>query len=201
MPLDTIDPPMAAYETVRTTLSDLAGQGAFRTPALRRAEPASLAISTPHRLAVLGLNRIPRARDLRSVVEFKGWRFLVHDRTRVVAAADALEVEGKRYRLGQLNEGPFVAGTEDAIRRAENLDQVRRGRFLPVFLLVPAVYVAALWLENQQGKTDVVIVMPPAPKEFKEWVPMSTAPFLAGLRRLAALVPAEGKQAEEPSGG
>src|SRR5262245_21355874 len=201
MPLHTIDPPIGAYETVRSTIADLATQGGFRTPVLRRAEPTSLAISTPHRVGVLGLNRLKDAKDLRSIVEHKGWRFLVHDRERVVAAVDAVEVDKNQYRLGQVNEGPFVAGAEDAIRRAERLDEVRRGEFAPVFLLAPAVYVAALWLEDQQLKADIVIVMPPTPKEFTAWEPMAAPPFLVVLEDLAARVPPEDKRAKEPSGG
>lgn len=201
MPLQSIEPPIAAYEAVRSTIADLAAQGAFRTPALRRADPASIAISTPHRVAVLALNRIRGAKDLRSVVEQKGWRFLVHDGTGVIAAVDALQAEKNQYRLGQLNEGPFVAGTERAIRRAEQLDRVQRGQYAPVFLLVPAVYVVALWLEDQQRNSDLVMVMPPQPKEFTAYDPIPVRTFLARLEGLAALVPAEEKKGKEPSGG
>jgi hypothetical protein len=103
--------------------------------------------------------------------------------------------------LGQVNEGPFVTGTEDAIRRAEQLDQVRRGKFAPVFLLVPAVYVAALWLEDEQSTADLVMVMPPVPKDFTPFSAMPVPPFVASLERLAALVPAEDRKATYPGGG
>src|SRR6476469_3956191 len=86
MPLQIIDPPMAAYEAARSTIANLASQAAFRTPALRRADPAAIALSTPHRMAILRLDRIRGANDVRSVVDIKGWRFLVHEGTRVVAA-------------------------------------------------------------------------------------------------------------------
>jgi hypothetical protein len=201
MSLQPIDPPIGAYEAVRSTIATLAAQDGFRTPALRRAEPRAIALSTPHRFGVLPLNRIRGAKDLRSVVEQKGWRFLVHDGTRVVAAADAIETEKTRYLLGQINEGPFVVATEEAIRRAERLDSVRRGQFAPVFLLVPAVYVAALWLEDQQRSSDLVLVLPPAPKELSAWEPMTPRPFLRVLEGLAARVPREHKTAQEPSGG
>ena len=201
MPLHTIDPPMAAYETVRSKIADLAAQGGFRTPALRRADPGTIALSTPHRTAVLGLNRITGAKDLRSTAELKGWRFLVHQETAVVAAIDALQSDKSQYGIGHVNEGPFVAGTENAIRRAEQLDEVRKGRFAPIFLLVPALYVAALWLENQEGTTDLVMVIPPGPKDLTPYSPMPVPPFLDALARLAALVPAEDRKARRPSGG
>jgi len=201
MPLNTIDPPIAAYEVVRSTVANLAAQAGFGTPALRRADPAALAISTPHRMAVLALNRIQEAKDLRSVVDFKGWRFLVHHQTTIVAAADAVEVGTNEYRLGQLNEGPFVNGTETAIRRAEGHDAIVKGRFAPVFLLVPAVYVAALWLEDQQADNDLVMAMPPVANDFVAFNPMPTGAFLTGLKRLAAQVPAATEKAKNRSGG
>jgi hypothetical protein len=201
MPLNTIDPPMAAYEVVRSTIADLAAQAGFSTPALRRADPAAIAVSTPHRVAILGLNRIRDAKDLRSAVDLKGWRFLVHQQAAVIAAVDAVRGDDDQFRLGQLNEGPFVTGTESAIRRAESLEEVARGQFAPVFLLVPAVYVAALWLEDQQGDKDLVLAMPPVPKDFTPFSPMPAASFLAALKPLAALVPAEAEKAKSRSGG
>jgi hypothetical protein len=201
MPLQIIDPPMAAYEAARSTIANLASQAAFRTPALRRADPAAIALSTPHRMAILRLDRIRGANDVRSVVDIKGWRFLVHEGTRVVAAVDAVQTDKGEYLFGQVNEGPFTVGTEDAIRRAEKLDQVHRGRFVPVFLLVPALYAAALWLEDQDGDADLVMTMPPAPKNLSAFGPMEVHPFLAVLEGLAALVPAEDKKSKDPSGG
>jgi hypothetical protein len=191
MPLQIIDPPMAAYEAVRSTIANLGSQAAFRTPALRRANPADIALSTPHRMAILRLDRIRGANDVRSVVDIKGWRFLVHEGTRVVAAVDAVQTDKGEYLFGQVNEGPFTAGT----------DQVHRGRFVPVFLLVPALYAAALWLEDQDGDADLVMTMPPAPKNLSPFGPMEVHPFLAVLEGLAALVPAEDKKSKDPSGG
>jgi hypothetical protein len=201
MPLHTIDPPMAAYEAVRSTMADLVAQSGFRTPALRRADPATIALSSPHRTAVLGLDRIRGAKDLRSAAQINGWRFLVHQDATVIAAIDAVQTEKNQYSLGHINEGPFVAATEDAIRRAEALDQVRRGRFAPIFLLVPAVYVAALWLEDQTGSADLVMVMPPNPRELAPYSPLSVSIFLESLTPLADRVPKEDRKANRPSGG
>jgi hypothetical protein len=119
----------------------------------------------------------------------------------VIAAVDAVQGEKGDYRFGQVNEGPFTAATEDAIRRAEKLDQVLRGRFVPAFLLVPALYTAALWLEDQDSDADLVMVMPPAPKDLATFSPMPVDPFLKVLARLAALIPAEDKRSKDPSGG
>ena len=69
MPLHTIDPPMAAYDAVRSAMADLVAQNGFGTPALRRADLAAMALSSPQRTVVLGLDRIKGAEDLRSAAE------------------------------------------------------------------------------------------------------------------------------------
>lgn len=201
MPLQSIDPPIAAFEAVRAKLADLATQAAFRTSALRRADPAEIALSTPHRVAHLRLDRIKGAKDLRSAAEVKGWRFLLHDGSRVVAAVDAVDAERGQFRFGQVNEGPFTTATEAAVRRAETLDRVKRGNFALVFLLAPAVYVAALWLEDQEGDADFVIPLAPAPAEIKPMEPMPARDFLAVLAKLAKHVPLEDPRSKDPAGG
>ncbi|WP_119421375.1 hypothetical protein [Desertibaculum subflavum] len=200
MPLRTIDPPLQAFEAVRAKLADLAAFDGFRTPSLRRADTGAIALSTPHRTALLRLDRIKGAADLRRAAEPKGWRFLLHEGDRVVAAVETQDFKGQ-HRFGQVNEGPFTAATEQAIRRAESLDQVKRGRYTPTFLLVPAIYVAALWLEDEAGEADLVIPLAPAPPELKPMEPIAARAFLAVLAKLAARVPPEDRRARDPSGG
>src|ERR1043165_8447234 len=100
MPLHAADPPIAAYEAMRSVLADLARQDSFRTPAPRRADPANLALSTPHRFAVLPLNRVRDKAALRSAAEVKGWRLLIHADKQVIAAVDAVITEKTGYQFG-----------------------------------------------------------------------------------------------------
>jgi hypothetical protein len=201
MPLDAIDPPIAAYEAVRSVVTGLAAGAGFRTPALRRADPEALALSTPHRVALLPLDRIRRDASLRAAAQTTGWRFLLHDRDKVVAAADAVAAKEGGFQFGQVNEGPFVAATEEAIRRAERLDAVRKRRFAPVLLTVPALYVMALWLEDRDGEEDVVLALAPAPSELEPYAPITPGAFLAVLAKLRERVPAESGRVKDPAGG
>ena len=75
------------------------------------------------------------------------------------------------------------------------------GRFAPTFLLAPAVYVAALWLEDQDGTADLVIPLAPAPSGLKPFEPMPARDFLAVLGKLADHVPPEDRRARDPLGG
>jgi len=134
-----------------------------------------------------------------------GWRFLVHEKRPRLAASDGAKTEseeytpiaaatavltaGSTYELGELNEGPFVTGTEEAVRRAEKSEEVRKRRFDALMLIVPAIYVAALWLWDRDGEADTVLTIPPSNPALVPYQPMTTAAFLDVVHRLAQKVP------------
>jgi len=95
------------------------------------------------------------------------------------------------YELGDLNEGPFVAGTDKAIRRAEMLPEVQNGRFEAFLLVVPALYVAALWLQDRDGDADLLLTIPPSNPALEPYAPMTSAAFLDIVRNLARKVPSD----------
>lgn len=201
MPLDVNNPPIAAYEAVQSVVSELAGKSGFRTPALRRAEPNRLALSTPHRIAILPLDRLRQASDLRTSTEIRGWRFLIHDGDRVIASTDAVLSQKGGFDFGQINEGPFNGSMEQAIRKAENLPAVQKGDFEPIVLLVPALYIVALWLQSADREGDLILALPPAPGELKPLEPIPASEFISLAQRLGERVPADGVRAEDRSGG
>jgi hypothetical protein len=186
MPLKIADVPTVAHEAVRTRLSHVAGRAAFGTPAMRRASPDALALSAPHRIAVLALDRITPDMSIRKAARKKGWRYLVHDGDQVAAAADTVVSEAGEHSFGHLNEGPFVQGTEQAIRRAEALEVVRRGSFEPLLLMVPAIYVVALWLEDLAGDADWFMAIPPAPRELAPYQAVASGDLVAALNTIVA---------------
>jgi len=201
MALHIVDPPIGAYEAVRSVVTRMASTSAFRTPALRRTNPAALALSTPHRVATVPLDRIRDAGDLRSIVETTGWRFLLHDGERVVASIDAVIGTEGTYRFGHLTEGPFATGTEEAIRRAEALEVVRKHDFEPSLLLVPALYVVALWLRDRESSADLTMPIAPVPVELEAYEAIGAREFLTILRRLAERMPRQDEKGKSPLGG
>jgi hypothetical protein len=201
MPLDVSNPPIAAYEAVQSVVSDLAGKSGFRTPALRRAEPSKLALSTPHRIAILPLNRLRQGKELRGSTEIRGWRFLIHDGDRVIASTDAVLNQKGGFDFGQVNEGPFNASMEQAIRKAEGLPTVQKAHFEPVVLVVPALYIVALWLHTPDGENDLVLPLPPTPSELRPLEPLAAKDFWSVARRLAERVPADSGRPDDRSGG
>jgi hypothetical protein len=201
MPLDVNNPPIAAYEAVQSVVSELAGKSEFRTPALRRADPRSLALSTPHRIATLPLDRLRQAKDLRGSTEIRGWRFLIHDGDRVIASTDAIVGQNGGFEFGQINEGPFNEGMEQAIRKAEGLPAVQRDHFEPVVLVVPALYIVALWLESLGNNADLILPLSPTPGELRALEPIKVEDFLSVARRLAERVPTDSSRPGDKSGG
>jgi hypothetical protein len=186
MPLQVSKPAVAAEKAVSSMLARIVAADADYVPALRSASPDSLAISTPHLIAVLGLNRIRARMSLRSAAEKKGWRFFVHHGDKVVATINsAMRGEGK-HGFSNITTGPFVAGTERAIRRAELLESVQKGRFEPLLLQAPAIHLVALWLRNLDTKEDLIMPISPAPKPLRAYHALSTRDFVAVAVDLAS---------------
>ena len=126
------------------------------------------------------------------------WRFLVHENRHdialnrreqvpIVAATAAMRKSGE-YEFAEMNQGPLVADTEEAIRRSEALPEVRNGRFAPFFLIAPAVHVVALWLRDLNGDADVLLALPSSHSALRPYAPTTSASFLATLQTLALKV-------------
>lgn len=185
MPLQVTKPPTAARKAVHSMLARMVTTAADHVSALRSATPTSVAISTPHRVAVLDLDRIRSGMSLRTSAHKKGWRFLVHNGDKVVATANSSMAGKGKHSFAHITHGKFVAGTERAIRRAEHLDKVRNGRFEPLLLQVPAINVVALWLRNLDKGDDLLMPISPAPKPLRPYHALSTGDFVAVLTELA----------------
>jgi hypothetical protein len=186
MPLQVPKPPTAAQKAVHSMLSRIVTSHADHVSALR--SPSAVAISTPHRVAILGLDRIQSGMSLRAAAHKKGWRFLVHNGDKVVATANS-SISGKgKHAFAHMTDGRYVNGTERAIRRAELLESVQKGRFEPLLLQVPAIHVMALWLKNLDNDDDLIMPLSPAPKPLRPYRALSTQAFVAVVTELASQV-------------
>ncbi len=198
MPLQVSKPPAAAEKAVRSVLGRIIATDGDYVPALRSASAGSMAISTPHRIAVLGLDRIHVGMSLRSAVQEKGWRFLVLNGDKVVATVNS-SISGKgKHGFSNITDGPFVSGTERAIRRAESLDSVQKGRFELLLLQVPAIHIVALWLRNLQHDDDLIMPISPAPKPLRPYQAVSAKDFIDVLAELAARAKRDYAEAHRP---
>jgi hypothetical protein len=184
MPLQVSKPPVAAEKAVRSMLARIVATDPGYVTGLGSASSDSVAISTPHRIAVLGLDRIHAGMSLRSAAQKRGWRFFVHNGDKVVATVNS-SVSGKgKHGFSNITYGPFVAAMERAIRRAELLEPVRKGRFELLLLQVPAIHLLALWLRNLKNHADLIMPISPAPKGLRAYQAVATADFVVALSAL-----------------
>jgi hypothetical protein len=198
MPLQVAKPPVAVEKAIRSMLGRLIATDPDYVPALRSASPGSLAISTPHRIAVLDLNRIHSRMSLASAVQKKGWRFLVLRGEKVVATVNSSTSGTGKHGFSNITDGPFVSGTERAIRRAELLEPVQKGRFEPLLLQVPAIHVVALWLKNLDNESDLIMPISPAPKPLRPYHALVARDFIAAVTELAAQAKRDYAEARRP---
>ena len=201
MPLENAQAPNAAIKLVRQVLQVSAFGGQFQLPKLAAAVPQSLFVSFPHRCVHLPLSAIRRSfQKLSACTVPMGWRFLVQQRKTgtlgsvaietfdAIASITAIEVSSGRFALGEMNEGPFVQGSEIAARRAEKLNAVREQQYEAVLLAAPAVHVVALWLSSKNGGNDILLPIPPLAVGLVPYEPIDEADFLKILSGLAKSV-------------
>jgi hypothetical protein len=174
MTISSIDFPDAARQAVLDGMSKRASARGFWTPKLKTADPASLRLCAPHRIALLPLSKMQREErllaagedaphSLRSLTQILGWRFLIiNDQHVPIAAAHAFLTENGDYRLGELNEGPYVASTFEAFQspsvRQAMSPKMDGNPFEEVLLLfAPAIYFAGLWVRFQREDPDFIL--------------------------------------------
>jgi hypothetical protein len=178
MTLRVPQPTEESVETVRSHLSALASRAAFSERALSRANPAAVALAAPHDVYFLGLGDVAEGKSL-DAAKLVGRRFLVMEGDTPIASAELAEHdEGVAF---QANEGPYVESTAAAIAQAEQDPDLAAGEYELRVLRIPALYLVAVWLKNEQGGSDVVIPLEPAPAPLEPWRKLTPAEFLSML--------------------
>ena len=182
MTLRVPEPTEESVEAVRSHLSELAGRRAFPDRALSRANPMELALAAPHDVYFLGLRDLAEGASL-DAATVVGRRFIVMDGDEPIASA---ELSGQDKGAGfQASEGRYVASTAAAIEDAENDPDLADDYEVRV-LRIPALYLMALWLKNEQGGADVLIPLEPTPAPLeagRKYAPLEISSPLAEAAR------------------
>lgn len=191
MPLLAPEPPRQAADAVHQTFQAFAANGSFRTPALRRAT-GPLALTEPHQVFTLGLADVIAGSGL-AAAKPAGWRYLVKDGEKVLAAAEtAMGPTAGEHVFSSFNESRFVAATAEAIGTARALPEVAKGSFELRYLQVPGLYVSALWLHNAGGGGDLLVPLAPSPLDTAAGVPVPAARLIEELASKAKTASAVG---------
>jgi hypothetical protein len=198
MPLHAPEPTAGESEVVRQAVYAFAENRRFSTEGLRSARPDALTVTDPHQVFNLGLDDLRSGADL-TAAKPTGWRYLVRDGDRVVAAAESVsDPAGGGPVFSQFNEGPFVPATAGALAVAGSDRRVVDRRFTPRLLHIPALHAMALWLHpddagDNAGKArdndDLLIPLAPFPLDVQTGVATPATPLLRLLAELAATIP------------
>ncbi|UGY94810.1 hypothetical protein [Streptomyces gobiensis] len=164
MPLHAPPAPAPALRSVLAALgSPTAVRGARIPPALRAARGTlkpELPLPVHVLTAIAGSGPSPRTR-------LTGWRFLLRGSGAAVGTAETT-CTADGWVFSQFGEGPYVASTENALRRAESLT----ASYQPRLLSVPELYMLTLWLHADTEADAAAGVLAPADL----LVPLSPAP-------------------------
>ncbi|MFJ3906843.1 hypothetical protein [Streptomyces sp. NPDC090025] len=187
--------PAPALRSVLAALGSPSAVREARTPALRTAQgplspelplPVHVLASAEHTGARPGQRPAPPAGPLPSHTRLTGWRFLVRDGERAIAAADTM-LTPDGWAFSHFFEGPYVLATERALMRAEALATP----YQPRLLSVPELYMLTLWLHadtaadgasTEPGAADLLVPLAPAPPGIAADRPYRMADLLPVIR-------------------
>lgn len=177
MPLTTGTPPKKCDQLASGAVHGLTDGGGG---AIGEGEAPGIAL--PHEVYAMGLDAVI-AGDLKAARR-TGWRYLVVQGDRAVAAAVVDAPEGKsRMQFSHVNSGPFVEETVNAVSQAEGLEAVARGDYEVRLLNIPALYVMALWLHGERD--DLLLPMPPTNENLDAKKVYTPSDLLKRLKRAA----------------
>ena len=172
---------------VKKQLDHMNRKMAFSTPKLSKlvakapAEPVpTQALPVYH----MGLDDLAIKADLKTAKQ-TGWRYMIKQEGEVLANAETVIDDEKNPQFGHINEGPLVKGTIQAIDYAKDQEDIKKGEYEVKILMIPALYVALLWLVDKNNKADLAIPISPTstPMEPNKVITMKRA--IEFLQKLA----------------
>ena len=185
MPIESVEPPAAALEAVRSGLRSLFEAGATGNLEIATAEPGSLTFDAPLQVFVLQADDLVAGRGL-AAARRVAWRYVVRDRGRAVATADAATVRPGSHAFSHLDAGAFVGPTAAAVEEAGTLPETRDGAFEARMLEIPALHSTSLWLHSRGEGHDVIAPLAPSPPPLKAGRPYPVEAFLRIVEPKAA---------------
>ncbi len=129
----------------------------------------SVGLSAPHPVYIAAAQDVVDGRVLANA-RLTGWR--------AIASKDG-EPRAAVETDGSVNEGPFVAGTVEAVGVAEQRFGADARDYELRLLRIPAVYAVAIWLHAEDD--DLLIPVAPAPASLRANEPAAEAAFTAAL--------------------
>ncbi len=196
MPLRYAAEPANGTDLVAAGLNRLSTRTSHLTE--RGVDFNALQVTQPHAVYDLRADAVANGGGLESAV-FSGFRYLVRDGDTDVAAAEVqTDTAGNATLLANLNYGPFVAATAQALPRVAALAPVSAGSYEVRALRFAAIGLMALWLKPDSGGADIIYPLAPAPPGLQADQPYSADDFFRAIRPLAQKRAAESGRTTVP---
>ena len=182
MPLHFAAPPAngsslveAGLNRLSTRTSPLSGTVDFRT----------LQVSQPHAVYDLRPGSVADGGGLASAA-LTGFRYLVAGDGATIAAAEVqVDSAGVATLLANINYGPYVEATAQALTRVAALPAVGAASYEVRLLRSSPIYLIALWLKPDSGTGDIIYPLAPAPPGLQAGQPYAAADFINAILPLA----------------
>lgn len=146
---------------------------------------SALQLTEPHAVYDLRADVVAAGGGLESA-STTGVRYLVYGGGAPVAAAEVhVDAQGNAALLANLNYGPYVEATAQALTQVAKLQAVTAGSYEARVLRFSAIALMALWLKSESGGPDIVYPLAPAPPGLQAEQPYAVDAFLAAIRPLA----------------
>lgn len=137
--------------------------------------PAQISLVTTLPVYNLGLSDITSGHSLSSAVQ-TGWRSLVGAEAGIYAISDVHTSATTNPVFAQVNTGPFVKGLDEALKVAQSDTHLAANKYEVRVLVIPALYVTALWLVS--GGEAMVVPVDPCPPYLKANTVISEPEFI-----------------------
>ena len=145
----------------------------------------ALQIAEPHAVYDLRADAIANGGGLDSAVP-SGFRYLIASGGATVAAAEVQADDARNATLlANLNYGPFVEATAQALPRVAALAPVGAETYEARDLRFAAIGLMALWLKPESGGADIIYPLAPAPAGLQANQPYNGDDFIQAIRPLA----------------
>ncbi|MET8297572.1 MULTISPECIES: hypothetical protein [unclassified Streptomyces] len=164
MTIHYASPPESSRQIARTGLERLAkfAQEA-RAVDLMALQADNLELSVPHTMHTVQLDDLVARRPLGETA-VTGWRYLASRGSRVLASSElSAGTDGQPIALEQVNMGPYVESTAQALAGLSENDEIRAGDYEFRILRIPALCAVVLWLSPADSGTNLFVPLAPAP--------------------------------------
>lgn len=142
-------------------------------------------IEPPHAVYDLRADAIAAGGGLETA-RLSGFRYLVKSTGAAVAAAEVTtDASGNATLLANVNYGPYVAASAQALDELSAPATAPAGSYEARLLRFSAIYLVAIWLKADPGGSDIVYPLAPAPPGLEAGRRYAASDFLNAIVPLA----------------